>query len=287
MLKYFKIARSSYYYEVNTYSREDYDKDIKDQIKAIFDANKQRYGYRRITLELRNQGITVNHKRVKRLMKILGLFGCCPRAKYKSYKGELGKICKNLCLIKEENKENNTVQYYRNFITTAPDQKWTTDVSEFHIAAGKLYFSPILDMHTREIISYNISTHPTFNQILDMLKKAFKNHPNLDGLIFHSDQGWQYQMKYYRDELSKHGIRQSMSRKGNCYDNSPMENFFGVMKKEMFIGHEYEFKTLEELKEAMIQYIKYYNKTRISTKLKGMSPLMYRQHSLNNLILNQ
>lgn len=287
MLKYFNIAKSSYYYEVKTYSREDNDKDIKDLITAIFMANKGRYGYRRITLELKNQGININHKRVKRLMKLLDLFGCCPKAKYKSYKGEVGKTCKNLCLIKKENKDKETIKYYRDFKTTAPNQKWTTDVSEFHIAAGKLYLSPILDMHTREIISYNISVHPNFLQTMDMLKIAFKNHPNLDGLIFHSDQGWQYQMKRYRDELRKHGIKQSMSRKGNCYDNSPMENFFGVMKREMFIGHEYEFKTLEQLKEAMVEYIKYYNTDRISVKLKGMSPLMYRQHSLNNLIYKQ
>ena len=187
MLKYFKIAKSTYYYEINTYTREDKDKDIKDKIIAIFNHNKQRYGYRRITLELKNQGIEINHKRVKRLMTILGLYGRCPKAKYKSYKGDIGKICKNLCLDKEENKLNNTVNYRRNFITTAPDQKWTTDVSEFHIASGKLYLSPILDMHTREIISYDISIHPNYNQIIHMLNDAFKNHPNLEGLIFHSD----------------------------------------------------------------------------------------------------
>jgi putative transposase len=120
-----------------------------------------------------------------------------------------------------------------------------------------------------------------------MLNKAFRNHPNLEGLIFHSDQGWQYQMHNYRIRLQEKGIRQSMLRKGNCLDNSVMENFFGIMKNEMFYGYEYTFKSLEELKNAMIEYIDYYNKRRIKSKLKGLSPYFYRQQSLNQIVLTQ
>lgn len=212
-------------------------------------------------------------------MRLLNIRGITPRGKYNSYKGDQNGTCKNLLLVKTIDKKKHKTIYKRDFSTSACNQKWTTDVSEFHIAAGKLYLSPILDMHNREIVAYSISRNPNFNQTTDMLKKAFSKYGNLEGLILHSDQGWQYQMKLYRQELEKRGIRQSMSRKGNCLDNSPMENFFGVMKNEMFYGHEYEFKTLEELEKAMIKYIEYYNSKRISEKTKGLSPIIYRRQS--------
>ena len=286
MLRFFKIAKSTYFYTIKTLDRVDPDEQVKDLITAIFNENKARYGYRRMTLELKNRGHHINHKRVKRLMKILGLFGVHPKAKYKSYKGEVGKVCKNLLLTKIVDEKNNKTSYERNFKTTAINQIWSTDISEFHIAAGKLYLSPIIDVHNREIISYSISTTPNFKQVMDMLDIAFKKYKNLDNLIFHSDQGWQYQMKPYRDKLSKKGLRQSMSRKGNCYDNCVIEIFFGTMKNEMFYGHEYEFETLEDLEKAMHEYISYYNNQRITTKLKGLTPIKYRHQSLNNVILN-
>ena len=230
-------------------------------------------------LELANRGYKVNHKKIKRIMCLLNIHGITPRGKYNSYKGDQNGTCKNLLLNKVIDEEKHKTTYKRDFSTTACNQKWTTDVSEFHIAAGKLYLSPILDMHNREIVAFNISRNPNFNQTTDMLRKAFVKYDNLEGLIFHSDQGWQYQMKQYHSELEKRGIKQSMSRKGNCLDNSPMENFFGIMKNEMFYGHEYEFKTLEELEEAMIKYIEYYNSERIMEKTKGLSPLTYRQQS--------
>ena len=286
MLSFFKISKSTYFYHIKTYSRENKDFKLKELIEAIFKENKSRYGYRRVTLELKNRGYEINHKRVKRLMKVLNLFGVQPKAKYKSYKGEVGKTCKNLLLTKIVDEENNKTYYERNFATTSVNEIWSTDVSEFHIAAGKLYLSPIIDVHNREIVSYVISRRPDFKQVTTMLDIAFKNHKKLDGLVFHSDQGWQYQMKSYRDKLSKKGIKQSMSRKGNCYDNCVIEIFFGTMKNEMFYGHEYEFESLDELEKAMHEYIDYYNNKRISTKLKGLTPIMYRHQSLKAVILN-
>lgn len=286
MLNFFNIAKSTYFYTINTYSREDIDYELKEEIKHIFIENKSRYGYRRVTLELKNRGIKVNHKRVKRLMKMLNLFGVQPKAKYKSYKGDVGKTCKNLLLTKIVDKEKNNTYYERNFNTTDVNQIWSTDVSEFHIAAGKLYLSPILDVHNREVVSYVISKSPNFKQVTTMIDIAFNKHQKLDGLIFYSDQGWQYQMKMYRDKLAQKGIKQSMSRKGNCYDNCVIEIFFGTMKNEMFYGHEYEFESLDDLEKAMHEYIDYYNNKRISTKLKGLTPIMYRHQSNNNVILN-
>lgn len=153
MLSFFKVSKSTYFYTIKTYSREDKDYELKELIKAIFNENKSRYGYRRITLELKNRGYEVNHKRVKRLMKLLNLYGVQPRAKYKSNKGEVGKTCKNLLLTKVVDEENNKTYYERNFTTTGVNQIWSTDVSEFHIATGKLYLSPIIDVHNREIVS--------------------------------------------------------------------------------------------------------------------------------------
>ena len=278
LLKLLKIAKSSYFYEIKTYERIDKDQEIKSEILDIFNENQKRYGYPRVTLELQNRGYKINHKKVQRLMKIMGLKAKQQRAKYKSYKGELSQICNNELLAVVDNK------VIRNFSTSRCNEKWTTDVSEFHIASGKLYLSPILDMHNREIISYSISRNPSFNQTQEMLDKAFEQYDNLEGLIFHSDQGWQYQMYKYKEILKEKGIIQSMSRKGNCLDNSLMENFFGIMKNEMFYGHEYEFESLDQLEKAMIEYIEYYNKKRITVKLKGLSPINYRQQSLNKLI---
>ena len=274
------LPRSDYYYWKNRIDPDTRNTDLMDAITTIYANNHKRYGYRRITLQLKNEGWTVNHKTVKRLMSKLSLYGITPRAKYKSYKGDFNGTVDNHLLYKRVDTKNHRTEYIRDFSTSDVNEKWTTDVSEFHIAAGKLYLSPILDMHNREIVSYNISRKPDFAQTIDMLNKAFIKSADLSNLIFHSDQGWQYQMYPYHKALRERGITQSMSRKGNCLDNSPMENFFGKMKNEMFYGHEYEFKTLEQLQKAMEEYIEYYNNERIQVKLKGLTPCQARNQSL-------
>lgn len=197
-------------------------------------------------------------------------------SKFHTYKGDNGNTKENLLLNKVIDKKTNKVKYIRDFSTTRPNEKWTTDVSEFRIPSGKLYLSPIMDMYDSSIICYDISTNPNFEQIKRMLNEAFKKHKNLKGLTFQSDQGWQYQMIYYQEELKKRGIRQSFSRKGNCMDNGLMENFFGIMKREMFYGYEKTYKNLNDLKLVMDEYILYYNKQRINKKRKGLSPIDYR-----------
>lgn len=274
------LKRSTYYYTLNKLDKDTKNDDIMNTIIDIYYAHKARYGYRRITLELINRGYTVNHKKVKRLMSKMGLYARTPKAKYKSYKGDMNGTVKNLLLDKVIDEVNHKTYYERNFKTERCNEIWSTDVSEFHIAAGKLYLSPILDLHNREIVSYNISASPNYEQIKDMLAKAFNKYKDLKGLILTSDQGWQYQMQEYHIALEEKGIIQSMSRKGNCLDNSPMENFFGKMKNEMFYGYEYTFNTLEELKKEMENYISYYNNQRITEKLKGLTPVEYRNQSL-------
>ena len=261
------MSKSTYYFELNkTDVVAERNQDIMHEINDIFVFNRRRYGVRRVHRELLNRGYEVNHKRVQRLMHDAGLMGKRPKEKYHSYKGEVGKVADNLI--------------NRNFSTTAPLQKWTTDVSQFNFSWGKCYISPILDMNTNEIISFDLSMSPNLEQIHRMLEKAFDSFPNLNGLILHSDQGWQYQHAYYRTELQKHGIIQSMSRKGNCYDNCVMETFFGRLKNEMYYGYEKEYKSFGEFKKAVEKYIYYYNNERIQAKTKWMPPVKYREASM-------
>jgi len=183
--------------------------------------------------------------------------------KYRSYKGEVGKVAPNLI--------------NRDFHADGPLQKWTTDITEFSLFGKKLYLSPILDMFNGEIISYSISERPHLGQVMDMLDKAFELIPDDTSLIFHSDQGWQYQHKMYQTRLKEKGIIQSMSRKGNCLDNSVMENFFGLLKSELLYLR--TFKDIDEFQDELVKYIYYYNNYRIKGKLRGLSPVQYRIQS--------
>ncbi len=275
-----QISRSDYYYQMKKPDKDAKNEQLMQEIEAIYYMHRKRYGYRRITQTLRQMGCIINHKKVKRLMKKMGLYGITPKAKYKSYKGDFNGTVDNCLIHKVIDEKQHKTYYSRDFQTTGCNEKWTTDITEFHIAAGKVYLSPIMDMHNREIISYNISTRPDFRQIEGMLEQALAKYPDLKGLVFHSDQGWQYQMWSYHKILKEHGIIQSMSRKGNCLDNAPMENFFGRMKNEMFYGHEYEFETIEQLTKEIEEYIHYYNHERIQIKLKGLTPVQYRYQSL-------
>lgn len=268
MLKLAKLSRSTFYYYLNLLQKGDKYADLKEQIKSIFYEHKGRYGYRRITMELKNRGFKVNHKTIYKLMNILGLKSIQrPKRKYSSYKGTIGKIADNLL--------------GRDFKANKPNQKWVTDITEFKVNNEKLYLSPIVDLFNGEVVSYSLSRHPVFKQVLDMLEKAFNIAGNVSGLILHSDQGWQYQMKQYQAILKAKKIRQSMSRKGNCLDNSCAENFFGILKSELFYPKEKEYKNIGELEKDIIEYIYYYNNSRIKSKLKGMSPVKYRKHSLS------
>ena len=267
LLKVSGLAKSVYYYTLSKIDKDDKNKEIIDKIKEIFINNKERYGYRRITLELRNQGYEVNHKKVYRIMALLGLKPLKRnKRKYSSYKGTVGKIADNYI--------------NREFDADRPNQKWYTDVTEFNLRGEKIYLSPILDGYNGEIVSHNISKSPNLEQINDMLNKGVEGK-NLEGLIFHSDQGWQYQHQSYQQRLKNHGIIQSMSKKGNSMDNGMMENFFGILKTEMFYDQEDKYKNIDELILAIDDYINYYNYDRIKVKLKGLSPVNYRLQSSN------
>lgn len=195
LLKLAGIPRSTYYYHsrkanaVDKYAKE------RAEIIAIYQENQGRYGYRRIGMELRNRGFCLNHKTVQKLMKESGLKCMVRMKKYRSYRGEVGKIAPNLLA--------------RDFHAERPNQKWVTDVTEFSLFGSKLYLSPVLDLYNGEIISYAISERANYRQVDEMLDKAFSRLPDSSGLILHSDQGWQYQNVRYQKRLLEKGIRQS------------------------------------------------------------------------------
>ena len=259
-----QLPRATYYYHVKRQAAPDKYLDAQAAITGIYHENKGRYGYRRITADLRNRGFGLNHKTVQRLMKKLGLVCRVRMKKYHSYKGEVGKIVPNLL--------------ERNFEAKKPNQKWVTDVTEFHLFGQKLYLSPILDLCSRDIVSYALSDRPGLSMVIRMLDSAFAQISDSTNLILHSDQGWQYQHKHYQRMLKKKGIRQSMSRKGNCLDNAVIENFFGLLKSELLYLQKFE--SMQQFKAELIEYLDYYNNSRAKAKLKGLPPAVHRQQAL-------
>ncbi len=237
----------------------------KAEITAIYHENKGRYGYRRMTAELRNRSHLLNHKTVQRLMTELGLVCRVRMKKYRSCRGEDGKVAPNLL--------------NRDFHAEKPNQKWVTDVTEFSLFGEKLYLSPILDLCSSDLINYTISARPVLNMVTSMLEKTFAKVPDGTGLILHSDQGWHYQHKQYQRMLQKKGIRQSMSRKGNCLDNAVIENFFGLLKSELLYLQTFE--SMEHFRQELVDYLDYYNNRRIKAKLKGLPPAIHRQQALS------
>ncbi|MDG7756789.1 IS3 family transposase [Streptococcus pneumoniae] len=267
LLKAIKLARSTYYYHLKQLDKTDKDQELKAEIQSIFIEHKGNYGYRRIYLELRNRGYLVNHKRVQGLMKVLNLQAKMrQKRKYSSHKGDVGKKAENL--IQGQFEGSKTME------------KCYTDVTEFAIPAStqKLYLSPVLDGFNSEIIAFNLSCSPNLEQVQTMLEQAF-TEKHYENTILHSDQGWQYQHDSYHQFLEGKGIQASMSRKGNSPDNGMMESFFGILKSEMFYGYEKTFKSLNQLEQAIIDYIDYYNNKKIKIKLKGLSPVQYRTKS--------
>ena len=269
MCKQLEISRAAYYKWLHREipKQEAENMKLAELIKEYDERFNHILGYRRMTSWINH----FNHsdykpKRVHRIMKKLGIHSVIRKKKKKYASSTPETIAEN--------------KLGRDFYADAPNKKWATDVTEFNLRGEKAYLSPILDGYNQEVISYNISKSPNLEQINDMLNKAFNKNNNLDGLIFHSDQGWQYQHEHYINSLKEHGIIQSMSRKGNCYDNCIMETFFGRLKNEIYYGYESEYKSFEEFSNAMKEYIDYYNSERIQAKTKWMPPVQYRLASM-------
>lgn len=258
------MPRSTYYYWEKRLNRADKYALEKEEITHIYNAHRGRYGYRRITVELRKIGILHNPKTIHRIMSEMGLKSLVRMKKYRSYRGHVGKVAPNLL--------------QRDFKAEKMNQKWVTDITEFHLFGEKRYLSPVMDLCNGEIISYALMPRPTYKLVSVMLEKAVERIQPSDQLVLHSDQGWHYQMMKYQLTLKKHDITQSMSRKGNCLDNAAMENFFGILKSELLYIQKFE--SIAHFERELHEYIDYYNHKRIKAKLKDLSPVEYRTQVL-------
>lgn len=233
-------------------------------IPIIRDAYEERngiLGYRQMTIKLnREHNIQVNHKRVYRLMDLIGLKSVC-RKKRKNY-------VKSTPEITADNILN------RNFDSERIGEKWLTDVTEMKYGvAGKSYLSAVLDLGDKSIVSFVLGHSNNNALVFKTFEIACEAMPNVMP-IFHSDRGFQYTSKAFRKKLDNAGMVQSMSRVARCIDNGPMEAFWGMLKSEMFNLR--KFGSYEELEEAVIEYIDYYNNKRYQKRLKCMTPLEYR-----------
>ncbi|WP_425509187.1 IS3 family transposase [Xanthomonas cannabis] len=258
------LSRSTFYYQMHAQAHPDTGEvALCERIRAIYDEHQGRYGYRRITLELANQGEAINHKRVQRLMATLGLQSRVRIKRYRAFKGAANGVVPNVL--------------DRQFDAQMPHQKWVTDVTEFKVQGMTLYLSPIMDLYNGEIVAYQMKRRPVFDLVGQMLDQAIKKlSPDVRPMI-HSDQGWHYQHETYRHQLEQHSLTQSMSRRGNCLDNAAMESFFGTLKSEFFYLN--RFDSIASLEAGLVEYIRYYNEDRIKLKLKGLSPVKYRQQA--------
>ena len=263
MCRFFNVSRSGYYDYVKRMDIPAKDLPLAEKIKECQDKCGRTYGYRRVHIWLEKNGIHHNPKTILRVMRKYNLLSVVRRKKYRNYGDHLHRYPNLL---------------NRDFKADRPNQKWVTDVTEFHLFGEKLYLSPILDLHSRDIVSYVISERPVLSMVTTMLEKAFAKLSDSEVVLLHSDQGWQYQHKQYQRMLREKGIQQSMSNKGNCLDNAVMENFFGLLKSELLYLQEFE--SMDHFKQELVEYLDYYNNRRIKTKLKGLPPALHRQQAL-------
>lgn len=265
LLEVAQLARSTFFYHHAKPQAPDPRADLKAAIVEAFEAAHGRYGHRRIHTVVTRQGFVVAKKTVLVVMRELALI--CRvrrRRRYNSYTGQAGQAADNVL--------------GRDFTASAPNQKWVTDVTEFRIADRKVYLSPVLDLFDRSVVAYSYSMSPNLELTNTSLTAAIAALGPGECPLVHSDQGFQYRHGSWRKLLADAEALQSMSRKGNCYDNAVMENFFGHLKSEMF--HHNRFETVEGFTTALDTYIHWYNTERISTKLKGLSPVQYRAQAL-------
>ena len=259
------LARSTFFYHQARLDDPDPHADLKTAIAEVFTKNHGRYGHRRVHRELVRAGWQVAKKTVLKLMRQLGL-ACHVRQKrkYMSYQGQTGQVAPNVL--------------DRDFTASEPNQKWVTDVTEFRVGDNKIYLSPVMDLFDRQIIAYSISRSPNLKMTNSSLRDALATLDDGQRPLVHSDQGFQYQHTSWRRLLHDAGATQSMSRKGNCFDNAVIESFFGHLKEECF--HHVSYLNIDALTVALHEYIDWYNNHRTSEKLEGLSPVQYRTQTL-------
>ena len=269
MAKTLKVSRSGYYYYLQTKGDRKADKDIKlvTEIRAIFRASKRTYGSPRIYQELRANGFHINKKRIARLMRINEI-----RAKVKGRfrsksKTQLSHIAPNIL--------------QQNFICSKPNQKWASDISFIRTTIGWLYLAVIIDLFSRKVVGMAMSTRMSSGLVVKALHEAVGKRSIDLGIIMHSDQGVQYRSEIFQNNLVLYGIIASMSSKGNCYDNSMVESFFGTLKTEL--EWEGRFNSIEQAKASIFEYVKcWYNNKRRHSALGYLSPNQFEEKYYKN-----
>lgn len=259
---------STFYYHRNKAATADPYIDVRPVLREVFDRSYRAYGYRRVRSVLALQhNMHLSGKTVLKLMHQENRLCQVRRRKYRSYQGQVGLAAENLL--------------DRDFFASTPNSKWVTDVTEFAVLGQKQYLSPLIDLFNGEVISYEVASSPALGLVTKMLDKALTGLDEKTKLMIHSDQGWHYRHMNYRHTLESRGIRQSMSRKGNCLDNAVAENFFGHFKEEFL--KQTTFTNLSQFRSELDKYIHWFNHDRIRLKLEGLSPVDYRVQSLANI----
>jgi len=265
---YYEMNRSSYYKWLdrkNEVNKED--EWIKETILNFHDLLNGILGYRRMTLFInRTYEVKYNIKRIRRHMRDLGVSSAIRRKK------------KNYLSYKPEQVGQNVLN--REFTASNPNEKWLTDVTEYKIIGStrKLYLSAILDLYDNSIVAYRMGTSNNNNLVFNTFDDAIKSHPKCEKILFHSDRGFQYTNRVFKKKLDDKKFIQSMSRVNRCIDNGPMEAFFGVMEVEMYKLN--KFYSIDQLKMAIEEYIKFYNNHRYQPVLKGLTPMELRSQAL-------
>jgi len=256
MCEFFAVSRAAYYAWVKKLEEPDLDQERMEQVQAAYAASHKTYGYRRITLHLQQkQGLRINHKAVLRLMHKLNILSVVRKRK-----------------IYKKMEELDTYHSYpnllaRNFVATRPNQKWVTDITYIDTQQGWCYLSTIKDLYDGFIVAHVLTQSNSIALVITTVREAQRKEKVTDGLILHSDQGHQYTSQAYHDVLTReYNITPSMSRRGNCWDNAPMENFFGHLKEEYL--RQFKKPTFEEAQQLIAEYIYFYNYERIQLKTR-------------------
>ena len=264
ILEVFDMAKSSYCYQQKQIKKENKIAKIKERIKTLFFENHKRYGYRRIHLLLKREGIIISEKIVRSIMKEENLIVRAIRQrKYNSYLGEISPAVPN--------------EIQRDFHADKPNKKWLTDITEFKIGEEKVYLSPIIDCFDGMPITWTVGTSPNADLVNTMLDNAIVLLKENEHPIVHSDRGCHYRWSGWIQRMDEAGLTRSMSKKGCSPDNSACEGFFGRMKNEMFYGEKWDKISVEEFISIINQYMQWYRDKRIKLSLGGLSPMEYRR----------
>lgn len=270
LLRFLPIAPSTFFYWRRQFKKGDRQRYLKDIMMYIWNQDHH-LGVLRLTEKInRDFDLKVNHKRIYRLMKELGIYGYGYHKKVRKYDSSKGPEG-----IRVKNRLN------RRFNTNRRFQKMVSDVTEFKIPSTqeKIYLEPIMDLYNNEILTYAITSgSPNLSFALKPLNDLVKKLPNEHYKQFlHTDQGWQYRHKAWQRTLKKSKITPSMSRRATCLDNACIESFFNKLKVEL--GNLQDYNSAEELTLAINKWIKYYNTYRIQMKLGGLAPIEYRHQA--------